>query len=91
MVAIRITPEVERKRDAKIEAGLCLMCDKPVEEIPGDVKRGCCSRCYQAFLRAKARKATDEKRLIKEGRLMNVGKRGRRAISPEVREIIEGY
>lgn len=91
MVAIRISPEVQQKRDRKVDAGLCLMCEKPLSEIPGAPKRGCCARCYQAFLRAKQRKTTDEKRLIKDGRLLSVGKRGRRAISPEVREIIEGY
>jgi hypothetical protein len=92
MVAIRIAPEVLKKRDANIVAGVCLVCEKPLAKIPGDPKRGCCARCYQAVVRAGATKGPDEKRLIKDGRLLPVGDvtRGRPAIDPHVRSVIKG-
>lgn len=92
MVAVKIPDDVLKERNRKLEAKICLVCDRPLKTIPGTPKRGCCARCYQRILRAKQQGKTDEKRLVKEGRILPTteSKLGRRPIDEKVRGIIEG-
>lgn len=92
MVFIKVTPEVMRQRDEKVADGICLVCDEPLDTIPGSPRRGCCARCYQAILRGKQRGKTDEKRLVKEGRILPAteSRKGRPPKIKKVRDIIEG-
>jgi hypothetical protein len=88
MVAIRITSEGAARRDKLLADGKCLGCQE-VTEADEQMRRGLCEACYSAFRRALAKKLVQERKLIKDGRVLAPGKGGRRPANAFTKSLSE--
>lgn len=87
MVKISIDESVLKRRDGLIDNGQCIGCEEPVDKKKA--RRGLCPACYQAAIRAlKARRKTRTE-LIKQGKMLDRGQRGRPTTNKFVKEMSE--
>lgn len=86
-MAIKINPEVEKRRDDLLARRICLGCERPIAEGKR-VKLGQCPACYQHTRRAIAAKKADMRRLMREGKVAQ-RKKGRPPNNPYIDYLAE--
>ena len=75
MIKVKVSDEAVRRRDLLQSAGKCLGCESPLGDKPP--RRGLCPACYQAMLRATIARKVTKTELIREGKMLDRGRRGR--------------
>lgn len=85
VVKVNVTDSVVRRREELRSQELCLGCEETTKGKA--VRRGLCPACYQAALRAlKTRRAT-QSQLIRDGKMLDRGRRGRPSTNKFTREL----
>lgn len=85
MVKVKVSDEAVKRRERLQGEGKCLGCETTIGSKPS--RRGLCPACYQAMLRATKGRTVTKTDLIREGKMLDRGRRGRPTNNKFTREL----
>ena len=86
MVTVTLNRKASERRTRLLKQRKCLGCEMELTEAQS-VIRGLCSSCYQSARYYMTKRKTTQEQLIQDGKMLPVGKRGRRPKSAIAREL----
>lgn len=86
IVTIKLTKQVEQRRQALLENHKCLACEKQLGEGE-NVRCGQCDACYSALRRAIDKRLTTRISAIRAGELLPPTKGGRKPSNPYTKRL----
>lgn len=85
VVKVKVSDEAVKRRDRLQMELKCLGCEQSLGGKPP--RRGLCPACYQAMLRAVTGRKVTKTDLIREGKMLDRGRRGRPTDNKFTREL----
>lgn len=87
VVRVKIEPAVEKARDELAAKGFCIGCERKLDGK--QPRRGLCPACYQAATRAMQAKKISKSQLVREGKMFEDRRQGRKAENKFTRQLAE--